>query len=211
MDGVIFDTERMYLDIWSGLALEKGVGDIRETLKACIGTTDEATHKMVEEAFGKNFPFEAFYREADRRFRAIAEADGIPVKKGARSLLTYLQKAGIPVGLATSTYRERAKRELEHEGLFSYFTEVTFGDEMKRSKPDPDIFLRACEKLGVDPRESVIIEDSFNGVRAGRAAGARVIMVPDIVEPTREMRELADEILPDLTAVEEYLRDSAEK
>ncbi len=205
MDGVIFDTERMYLDIWSGLAQEKGIGDIRTLLTACIGTTDETTRQMVEDTLGEKFSFDNLYEEADQRFRHIAATSGIPVKKGARALLTYLQSAGVSVGLATSTYRARAEKELENEGLLSFFTEVTYGDEMQVSKPDPAIFLRACEKLGVKPEESVIIEDSFNGVRAGRASGAHVIMVPDIVQPDEEIRGLADVILPDLEAVQEYL------
>jgi beta-phosphoglucomutase-like phosphatase (HAD superfamily) len=80
---------------------------------------------------------------------------------------------------------------------------------VKSSKPAPDIFLLACEKIGASPAETYIIEDSYNGVRAAHAAGAKVIMVPDIVMPDEEMRALADYIFPSLREVQEFFAKGA--
>ena len=75
---------------------------------------------------------------------------------------------------------------------------------MRRSKPNPDIFLKAAETLGEDPSNCVVIEDSFNGVRAARASGGVVFMVPDLLQPTEEIRAMADRVFASLTEVKEY-------
>ena len=86
-----------------------------------------------------------------------------------------------------------------------YFDEIVCGDMVSKSKPDPEIFLKACELLNVEPKESFAIEDSYNGMRAAHAGGLRPIMVPDLAEPTEEMEELAEVILPSLLEVIAYI------
>ena len=91
-------------------------------------------------------------------------------------------------------------------GLISYFDAVICGDMVQRSKPEPDIFLKACEVLGVAPKRAFGVEDSYNGIRALAAAGIPAIMVPDLKAPTEEMKELSTAILPDLFAVKDFLK-----
>ena len=94
---------------------------------------------------------------------------------------------------------------LKNAGLLDCFSVLVTGDMVRRSKPDPEIFLRACEGLGVTPEQALVIEDSFNGVRAAYAGGIRVLMVPDLLAPDGEMRQKAEAILPTLFEVREYL------
>ena len=86
-----------------------------------------------------------------------------------------------------------------------YFDVLICGDMVKRSKPDPDIYLKACEELGVEPERAYAIEDSFNGIRSANAGKLRPIMVPDIVPADDEMEEKAEKILDSLIDVKDYL------
>ena len=92
-------------------------------------------------------------------------------------------------------------------GLLNYFDKVVCGDMVKRSKPEPDIFLKACEELQVNPSDAYAVEDSYNGIRAAHAAGMRPIMVPDMAEPTEEMERLSEVVLPSLFEVKQYLQE----
>ena len=93
-------------------------------------------------------------------------------------------------------------------GLLGYFDQIIGGDMVERSKPEPDIFLEACRRLGTRPENCYVIEDSHNGIRAAYAAGMHPIMVPDLMEVTEEMKSLAEEILGSLCAVQEFLQGS---
>ena len=97
------------------------------------------------------------------------------------------------------------RRELEEAGLLGYFDAVIGGDQVHVSKPNPEIFLLAAKALDAAPEDCFVIEDSFNGIRAARAAGMHGVMVPDLLPPDGEMERLAEVILPDLAAAEEYI------
>jgi HAD superfamily hydrolase (TIGR01509 family) len=139
-------------------------------------------------------------------FYERAEREGMPMKAGVVSLLDYLREKCFTIALASSTLTETVRKQLGAAGLLGYFQAVIGGDMVKMSKPAPDIFLAACERVGAAPAETYIIEDSYNGVRAAHAAGAKVIMVPDIVMPDDEMRSLADYIFPSLLEVQAFFR-----
>lgn len=110
------------------------------------------------------------------------------------------------MGLASSTRSTSVFGHLERSGFGKYFKAVITGDMVEHSKPRPDIYLLACRELGVDPEEAYAIEDSPNGIRAAHAAGMRPVMVPDMIAPDDEMRELSFLIRTDLFEVLDYLR-----
>lgn len=202
MDGVIFDTERVYLESCVSAASELGLGDVRELCISCIGVTEEVTKKRFSEAIPDERLWAEFWEKARGRTRE-ALAKGMPVKSGARELLSMLYDRGVPIALASSTKTQTVIRELISADLFGYFTRIIGGDTVERSKPDPEIFLKAAEMLGVRPEDCIVLEDSRNGIRAAKAAGMTAIMIPDLIPPDDEMRELADMImgsLNDLTA-----------
>ena len=97
-------------------------------------------------------------------------------------------------------------RQLRDAGLLPYFDELVCGDMVSKSKPEPDIFLKACEVIGVDPKNAFAIEDSYNGIRSANRAGLMPIMVPDLLPPDDEMRSLAVAVIDNLDKVIEYLR-----
>ena len=206
MDGVIFDSERLVLDCWEKVGEKYHLANIREVFIECIGTNKEKTKEIVHEHFGESFAYDKFAKEASLIFHDVVKSDGLPVKIGVRELLEYLRQNGVPVGLASSTRLAVVEEELKQAGLYDYFQVVVGGDQLKRSKPNPDIYLMACEKMKVLPKDAYAIEDSYNGIRAAYGAGMMPIMVPDILPATEEMQKMSVIVLENLLQVEEYFR-----
>lgn len=199
MDGVIFDSERAVRGVWLEIADELGLRDIGAVFVRCVGVTKQRTREILSEAY-PGLDFDDFDSRVRARFRARYGGGRLPVKPGAREILSALRKAGYPLALASSTRTETVRRELEEAGLLGCFDAVVGGDMVQRSKPDPEIFLTAASRLGVSAGDCWVIEDSYNGVRAARAGGMRAIMVPDLLPPDAEMAEKASYIVPDLFA-----------
>ncbi len=206
MDGVIFDSEIKVIECWKVIADKYGIEDIETPCYEALGTTREKTQEIMKEHYGADFPYDMYKQEMSALFHERYGEGRLPKKPGVEELLQFLQMHNIRIALASSTRRDVVTQELRDGGLLSYFDAVICGDMVARSKPEPDIFLKACEVLGVAPEHAVGIEDSFNGVRALSAAGITAIMVPDLKQPTEEIRALADVILPDLLAVRDYMK-----
>ena len=125
--------------------------------------------------------------------------------------INHAKAAGVEIIVAVnkidkpSANIDRVKQELADGGLLDYFSVVIGGDMIERSKPAPDIFMEACRQLNVLPEDSFIIEDSYNGIRAAHAAGAKAIMVPDLLQPTEEIRELVYSVQDSLVHVRKML------
>ncbi len=205
MDGVIFDSEIKVIECWKDIAEKYGFGDIETPCYEALGTTREIAREIMLAHYGADFPYDAYKDEMAALFHARYGEGRLPKKKGVEELLQFLHMHNLKVALASSTRREVVTQELRDGGLLDYFDAVICGDMVARSKPEPDIFLKACEVLGVAPEHAVGIEDSYNGMRALAAAGIMAIMVPDLKQPTDEIRALAVEVLPDLLAVKAYL------
>ena len=205
MDGVIFDSERACLACWKEIAGKNHISGIEEAFLLCTGTTDARTRQIMLDTYGEDFPYDDFAAEASRLFHAHYDGGRLPVKKGARELLAWLKDESIPVALASSTRREAVVRELSEAGLLPFFDVLVCGDMVKRSKPDPDIYLRACRELGVEPSRAFAIEDSYNGIRSAHAGGLRPLMVVDLLEADEEMEGLAEVVLHDLVEAQAYL------
>jgi HAD superfamily hydrolase (TIGR01509 family) len=116
---------------------------------------------------------------------------GIDIKSGVVETLSTLQRRGIKMAVATSTDRSRAEDKLIRTGLMKYFDELVYGDDIENGKPFPDIYLKACEKLGVAPEKAVAVEDSINGIISASDAGLYPVMVVDLIEPNEVTRERA--------------------
>ena len=206
MDGVIFDSERACLSVWQELAAELGLEGIAEVFIRCVGTNKRRTEEIFREAYPELI-FKTFDAAVRARFLSRYGEGRLPVKPEAEEILRALHEAQIPLALASSTERAVVERELREAGLLRYFDALTCGDQVRRSKPDPEIFLLAARALGKEPQSCYVIEDSFNGIRAAAAAGMHPIMVPDMLPPDEEMERLAEVILPDLAAALRYLRE----
>ena len=204
MDGVIFDSERLILDCWEQVAEKYHFTNIREVCIDCIGTNKVRTKEIVCAYYGESFPYDEYSKEVSGLFREYIQTKGLPVKKGVEELLQYLQDKRIPIGLASSTRLAVVEEELCQAGLYDYFQVVMGGDQLKRSKPEPDIYLLTCEKMGVLPERVYAIEDSYNGIRSAYSAGMMPIMVPDILQADEEMKEKSIAVLEDLFQVKYY-------
>ena len=171
----------------------------------CIGRNANDTKALVLQHFGQDFPYEEFRGRVSDWFWQEIERDGIPVKKGVRELLAFLKENKWTVGLASSSKRESVEAHLKRSGILEYFSEIITGDMVEHSKPQPDIYLLACDKLGVKPQEAYAIEDSPNGIRSAYAAGMKPIMVPDMIAPDEEMERMSFRIFKDLLEVRDFL------
>lgn len=191
-DGTLHDTERVYHRAWREAAEITGVPRIMEFVALCTGTNHARTAQLWQAFYGDAFAFGPFWELRDALYDQMIERDGLPIKQGAYELLDYLKQNGYQIGLATSTNAPRVMRHLAQSDMQAYFDTVVTGDTVRCGKPAPDIFLIAAERLGVKPAECMGVEDSFNGVRAVKAAGMFTVMIPDMIAPTNEILGLAD-------------------
>ena len=135
------------------------------------------------------------------RVMEIEETE-LDLKPGAAALLKTLHAAGWKLAVASSSPRVMVIKNLEHAGIAAWFDQVICGGEVARGKPCPDIFLLASARLGLDPADCLVLEDSPNGLRAAKAAGCRPIMIPDLVRPTPELLAFCT-VYPSLCEVKE--------
>ncbi len=204
MDGVIFDTERVCDMVWMELSREIGFEKGEIALKNCVGMNRQSER----EYFASNHPevdFEWFASELSARMLRFLDENGMPVKKGARELLTWLRTDMWKVGLATSTRRSSVMHHLESAQLTDMFDEIVTGDTVAHGKPHPEIYLTACARLGVEPNETYAVEDSRNGLISAHDAGLMAILVPDTTVPTEEMLAAAFRVEEDLLMVRDFL------
>ena len=210
MDGLLLDTERLIVDAWDALAQRKGLDreKLREVCLACIGINLQAVYDLVKERLGPEFPYKEYRAEMESDVRETLCGGPMPVKKGAFELLEYLKRTGMPAVVASSTRKAVVTAELRDAGLLPYFAEVSGGDDVQRSKPAPDLFLKAAASMGVPPENCLVLEDSPNGIRAAYAAGMMAVMVPDLLPPTEELTVMCEAVVPDLGAVGELLLEA---
>lgn len=205
MDGLLFDTERIVQRSWDDCGRKLGLGKLGEHIYSTLGMNAAGREIYFKKAVGENFPYEEFAEFTRIRFQEIICKEGIPVKPGVRQLLTYARERELKVALATSTRREHAMRNLEDAQIDGYFHELVFGDMVKRCKPDPEIYVMAGLRLGVEPARCLALEDAPNGVRSAYAAGMLPVMVPDLVKPDEEIKRLAYRVCDSLFEVIDLL------
>ena len=206
MDGVIFDSERLYIDCCIEVAEKLGMDQIVETCHRCIGVTTEVTRAILLETYRDIDLVDRFREQSVALVRSKIDSGLLELKPGVRELLDFLREKRCHIAIASSSRTDIVEKELADAGLIRYFSAVVGGDRAQRSKPNPDIFLKAAELLGEKTENCVVIEDSFNGIRAAKAAGMTAIMVPDQLVPDEEIRGLADFVLPSLLVVKEQIK-----
>ena len=205
LDGVLFDSERAVMQCWKEVASRHNIPDIEKAILACTGTTMVRTREIMLNLYGADFPYDEYARESSAIFHSRYDGGRLQMKPGVKELLTFLKEHDKKIALASSTRQQVVTDELRDAGVIEYFDRIICGDMVSRSKPAPDIFLKACEELNISPSDSYAIEDSYNGIRAAHAGGLHPIMVPDLLPADEEMQSLAEIVLPSLTSVMEYL------
>ena len=176
MDGVLVDGEPLHFEVVRRLLAEESVEFGEGDYRRYLGTTLESTWSDLRERYGLSRSYEwyaeAYDREVVRSYRE--EAELLP---GAEALLGRLTEAAVPLALASSSNREWVDAALDSLGLRRFFAQTVAGDEVSRGKPDPEIYLRAAERLGASPGACLAVEDAPAGIASARAAGMSVVAV----------------------------------
>lgn len=206
MDGLMFDTERLYLKANVRAAKELGIGPVEFMTYRTLGLTSDKVREEWQREF-KEKGLEILTRR-DIYIREYYEQNQVPVKDGLKELLLYLKEAGLKTAVASSTGESKVRYLLRDAGIEAYFDVIVCGDMVKRSKPDPQIYLCAADMLDVRAGECFALEDSRNGICSAYTAGCRVIMVPDLWQPDDRAKKMAEKICEDLNEVKEYIRRS---
>lgn len=205
MDGVIFDTERLYLNTWKKVFERYGYKMTKETYTSVMGVGRKNVIKTFLKIYGENLPIERMYKEKDYELGKLIEGNKVDLKIGVYETLSFLKENGYKIALATSAKSERAKKHLIHAKIIDKFDVIICGDDVVKSKPDPEIFLKAVNALGVNKNNCVIIEDSEAGVQSGYNAGIKVIHVPDLKELDNKSKKYVHRIVSKLEDIIEYL------
>jgi len=206
MDGLMFDTERLDLRMWQEAASAFGYSLPGALILESVGRTREDTETLFMQAMGPDFDYHAVRNLRIQRKFELFRKEGVPVKSGLFELLDTLDSLKMKKAVATSTERSQTERMLVLANVYSRFDAVVCGDEIARGKPEPDIFLEAAEKLNSAPEKCIVLEDSFSGIKAAAAAGMDAVMIPDILQPTDEIRRAAYMVCGDLGEAAEQIR-----
>ena len=188
MDGLLLDSERPYRDAWLVVSNQKGYRLTDQMYLQAVGRDDRDTRAIFCGHFGDNFPYDEICADVRVIMDRHTGERGHALKDGVLNLLEYLAQQSIPCGVATSTMRQKAMARLGQANILRYIRDVSGGDEVTKGKPEPDLYLLAAKKLGVDPAQCLAFEDSAPGARAARKAGMTVIVIPDLMEPPEDVR-----------------------
>ena len=208
MDGLMLDTEPLYRIAWKRASAECGFELTDEIYTSLVGRGRKDAERTLAETFGPEFSPEKFRVLAARYEEEEFAGPPMPKKPGLDELLAFLEQMNLPLAVATSTERRLTLPRLARAGLLSRFDAVATGDEVSRGKPFPDLFLLAARRLGAEPSSCLVLEDSEAGVFAARAAGMQVFQVPDLVDPSAEVRRAANGVFRSLFDVLEKLKTS---
>ncbi len=208
MDGLIFDTERLFMKALSQVMAEKGYNLTEEVYLQTLGAAGSRVSEIMHRYYGDDYDDIGIGQAARERMEAetAKNGTGLPLKKGILELLVYLVEQDIPCVVASSTRSVFVKKYLEEAGIDWYFRGIVGGDMVKESKPNPEIFLKACSITGTMPEHALVLEDSENGIKAAAAGNIPVLCIPDMKYPEKEAAKLAAGILEDGFHVIEYLQ-----
>jgi len=204
MDGVIFDTEKVYLDIWQRVFEKYGYKMTKEIYALVLGTGRENVKKVFVSHFGSDLPIDDMYIEKDENLAKEIEK-GVPLKSGVYEILEYLKENDFKIALATSAISKRAFKQLKQANIENFFNAIVCRDEVKETKPNPDIFLKAADKLMVKPEQCIVIEDSSAGIEAAFNAGMVPIHVVDLKEADEKILNNSYKSFNDLNEIRNEL------
>lgn len=200
LDGTLIDSEPVFNAVAKLAALDFDRCFTDELYLDLVGLPGTEVEKGILDAFGQDFPLEAFRQRFAKYWEEHVEAHGIGVKPGVVELVDRLDDLAVPYAVATSTPHDQAVQSLHLASFADRFEFLIGGDQIANGKPAPDIYLQAAKLIATEATQCIAIEDSKVGVRAASAASMYTIMVPDLKPPDAQTRELVSEILPSMTA-----------
>lgn len=209
MDGLMFDTERVFIEAWDYAGEKIGIGKAGYMTLKTLGMSVSMSRELWIEEFGDKYNEQELRRHTKEFLTKYYAENQVPVKKGLYILLNYLRENGFRLAVASSSPRWEVESHLKDAAVSDYFQAVICGDMVTRSKPEPEIYLRACELLGEKPQDCFALEDSRNGILSAHRAGCRTIMVPDLWQPDEEILSVIAGKYDDLEQVKAALESGA--
>ncbi len=207
MDGLLIESEKHYRDSFLAASDEGGHGMAVDVYQRVCGSPWDVITKTIRTEYGEDFPMDAF-RDAWLRHLAIQMADGVALKAGVLEILDLLDELGLPRAIATSSGHESVNRHLGPFDVLHRFDHVLARGDYAEPKPSPLPYLTAAERLSIDPKDCIALEDSYHGVQSAWSAGTQTIMVPDVAPATEAMREKCVAICDSLFDVATLLKSA---
>ncbi|QIL86806.1 HAD family phosphatase (plasmid) [Vibrio sp. HDW18] len=203
MDGLLLDTERVCMRVFQEACAACELPFYQEVYLSIIGCNAKTINGILSQAYADDLP--RLHNQWRQQYNAVVMHQAIPHKEGVITLLEWLKARSIRLAVATSTQKELALIKLQLAGLDHYFENITTGCEVSHGKPDPEIYLLAAQRLGVEPSQCLAFEDSNNGIKAAMAAKMHAFQIPDLVKPNPEVIALGHPICTRLDHVIELL------
>ena len=190
MDGLVLDSETLYTRFWREAAEALGYHMTVEQSLGMRSLGKKRGQPYLESLFGPGIDYTEFRNKRIELMEAYVDVHGIAPKPGIYELMDYLQEANIPAAITSSSPMDSIRKHLENVGLLHRFTALCSGHDIPNGKPAPDIYLLGAEKLGLDPRSCLALEDSPTGILSAYRAGCLPVMVPDLDQPGAETQGL---------------------
>ncbi len=207
MDGLMFDSEKISYRVWDEVLKKHGYEFDFCFFEKMIGSNLERIKDMCFKQFGNDFPFDDIKTERYQLTNDIIKQQGIPLKQGLLDLLDFLKTVNIKKAVATSSGRDRANMFLNSADITDYFDYILCGDEITKSKPNPEIFLKVAKKLNCNPSKTIVLEDSIAGIIAAYNGGMIPIMVPDMIKPDSSILGKIYRCFISLSEVKDFLQN----
>ena len=206
MDGLMIDSERVTFECYQERLKDMNLTMDEEFYKTLLGKPIKGIYQRFYDVYGNDFPIENVIQDVHQLMAERFETEGVPVKKGLVELLHHLKDNNYKTIVATSSNRDRVDKILAQAKITEFFDDSICGDEVTKGKPNPEVFLKSCQKLGVNVDEAIVLEDSEAGIQASYDANIKVICIPDMKYPEKQYKEKTFKILKDLTEVTAYLK-----
>lgn len=206
MDGTMIDTESIKENGWKYAGNCLGIEINDEILCEIRGTNKEYIRKLFLKKFN-TINFEQLYQLREKFIENNIETNGIKMKKGLTIILEFLKKNNYKIAVASSSHEKTIKKYLEKMNILEFFDVILGGDMVENGKPDPEIYLKAIELLNIPKEQCVGVEDSINGILSVYKAGIKPIMIPDLEQPTEEIRNILYAKLDSLDKIIEIIKD----
>ena len=188
MDGLLIDSERPIRDAWLQVARRNNIALTEADYLRVVGRNEADGKAILDGLFDGNFSFVQARKCVADLLSESSAMQGYAVKPGALALLSWLSARAVPCCVASSTHGTEVRRRLDQVELLAFFGSVCSGEEVSKGKPDPELFLLASQRLGVNPTDCLVFEDSEYGAIGALAAGMSAVIVPDLKMPGADMR-----------------------
>ncbi len=197
MDGLLIDSERIIMQACISAAQQVGITYTQAEYVELIGRAGPDSTRIMTAQLGGTERFNLVMQGLDARLASLNNT--FPLKPGVRALLQHYQAHDIICSVASSSAKHHITQRLSQVGVSDYFHHITSGQEVERGKPNPDIYLLAIQKLGLPAEACIAFEDSEMGARAAIAAGLKVVVVPDLKQPSDFVRQHCHQVVDNLS------------